>query len=203
MYQPAKKLEIEIIGWMLTSFCFTSNSIRTPEVELSNLWSVVFLAATKPVSTPAVTPPVVAAVVPAKMELPTVHSLQKFESQSDDEDCDREGGQGDIQPVGHDYVEEVGRRKEDFYLCVVSCVSTPLCHSYLLHDSVFTPNCLLLFRFVTTKAKWFDSTVNCASAASTTPTLKTCTWRGEGTDCSTRWGRPTEPRSCLTGSPER
>ncbi|XP_034438438.1 zinc finger RNA-binding protein isoform X1 [Hippoglossus hippoglossus] len=69
--------------------------------------SKITVISTKPVSTPAVTPPVVAAVVPAKVEVPTVHSLQKFESQSDDDDCDREGGLGDIQPVGHDYVEEV------------------------------------------------------------------------------------------------
>ncbi|XP_062250889.1 zinc finger RNA-binding protein isoform X1 [Platichthys flesus] len=69
--------------------------------------SKITVISTKPVSTPAVTLPVVAAVVPAKVEVPKVHSIQKYESQSDDEDFDKEGGLGDIQPVGHDYVEEV------------------------------------------------------------------------------------------------
>lgn len=46
-------------------------------------------------------------VVAAKVEEPMQQSLQKMEPQSEDEDGDRAGGQGDIQPVGHDYVEEV------------------------------------------------------------------------------------------------
>lgn len=54
-----------------------------------------------------------AVVVAAKVEEPMQQSAQKMESQSDDEDCDRAGGQGDIQPVGHDYVEEVSRKLND------------------------------------------------------------------------------------------
>lgn len=44
--------------------------------------------------------------VPAKLEeakQPPVRS----DEHSDDDEGDRVGGQGDIQPVGHDYVEEV------------------------------------------------------------------------------------------------
>uniref|UniRef100_A0A3Q0RIF2 Zinc finger RNA binding protein 2 n=1 Tax=Amphilophus citrinellus TaxID=61819 RepID=A0A3Q0RIF2_AMPCI len=48
-----------------------------------------------------------AVVVAAKVEEPAQLSVQKMELQSEDEDGDRAGGQGDIQPVGHDYVEEV------------------------------------------------------------------------------------------------
>lgn len=48
-------------------------------------------------------------VAAAKVEEPMQQSAQKMEPQSDDEDGDRAGGQGDIQPVGHDYVEEVSR----------------------------------------------------------------------------------------------
>lgn len=49
-----------------------------------------------------------AVTVAAKVEAPMLQSVQKMEPQSDDEDGDRAGNQGDIQPVGHDYVEEVG-----------------------------------------------------------------------------------------------
>ncbi|XP_031719805.1 zinc finger RNA-binding protein isoform X3 [Anarrhichthys ocellatus] len=62
--------------------------------------SKITVISNKPVSAPAVT----AAVVVAKAEEPM---QQRMEPESDDEDCDRAGGQGDIQPVGHDYVEEV------------------------------------------------------------------------------------------------
>lgn len=44
-----------------------------------------------------------------------LQSVQKTEPQSDDEDGDKAGGQGDIQPVGHDYVEEVGSSEEEEY----------------------------------------------------------------------------------------
>ncbi|XP_021179906.2 zinc finger RNA-binding protein isoform X2 [Fundulus heteroclitus] len=53
--------------------------------------------------------PVTAAAV--KAEEPVQPSVQKMEPQAEDEQGDRAGGQGDIQPVGHDYVEEV--RNED------------------------------------------------------------------------------------------
>ena len=46
------------------------------------------------------------ATVASKVEEPMQQSV-RMDPQSDDEDCDRAGGQGDIQPVGHDYVEEV------------------------------------------------------------------------------------------------
>ncbi|XP_030289055.1 zinc finger RNA-binding protein isoform X5 [Sparus aurata] len=62
----------------------------------------------KPASVPAAAvTAAVAAVVAAKVEEPMQQSAQKMESLSDNEDSDRGGGQGDIQPVGHDYVEEV------------------------------------------------------------------------------------------------
>ncbi|XP_040040093.2 zinc finger RNA-binding protein isoform X2 [Gasterosteus aculeatus] len=65
--------------------------------------SKITVVSHKPVSAPA------AAVVAAapKAEEPIQHPVQRMDPQSDDEDCDRAGGQGDIQPVGHDYVEEV------------------------------------------------------------------------------------------------
>lgn len=40
-------------------------------------------------------------------EEPVQLSVQKMEPQTEDERSDQAGGQGDIQPVGHDYVEEV------------------------------------------------------------------------------------------------
>uniref|UniRef100_A0A3Q4HPZ2 Zinc finger RNA binding protein 2 n=1 Tax=Neolamprologus brichardi TaxID=32507 RepID=A0A3Q4HPZ2_NEOBR len=46
-------------------------------------------------------------VAAAKVEEHAQPSVQKMDPQSEDEDGDRAGGQGDIQPVGHDYVEEV------------------------------------------------------------------------------------------------
>ncbi|KAM9849072.1 zinc finger RNA-binding protein [Aulostomus maculatus] len=47
-------------------------------------------------------------VAPVKVEEPMQQaSIQKMEPHSEDEDGDRAGAQGDIQPVGHDYVEEV------------------------------------------------------------------------------------------------
>lgn len=61
-----------------------------------------------------------AAAAAAKVEEPAQLSVQKMELQSEDEDGDRAGGQGDIQPVGHDYVEEVGR--EGFPSPVIYCI---------------------------------------------------------------------------------
>lgn len=59
-------------------------------------------AANKPADTPA---PAAAAAPPVavKVEEP----VQKLEPQSEDDEGERAGCQGDIQPVGHDYVEEV------------------------------------------------------------------------------------------------
>lgn len=42
-----------------------------------------------------------------KVEPAVQHSSQKVDPVSDGEDGDKAGCQGDIQPVGHDYVEEV------------------------------------------------------------------------------------------------
>uniref|UniRef100_A0A665TEB1 Zinc finger RNA-binding protein n=1 Tax=Echeneis naucrates TaxID=173247 RepID=A0A665TEB1_ECHNA len=74
-----------------------------PPVKKAPL-SKITVISNKPASSPAVT---AAAVVAAKVESPTLQSVQKTEPQSEDEDGDRGGSQGDIQPVGHDYVEEV------------------------------------------------------------------------------------------------
>ncbi|XP_015255354.1 PREDICTED: zinc finger RNA-binding protein-like isoform X6 [Cyprinodon variegatus] len=60
----------------------------------------------KPVSAPAAAAPVTPVVV--KVEEPVQHKIPKMEPKTED---DRAGGQGDVQPVGHDYVEEV--RNED------------------------------------------------------------------------------------------
>lgn len=48
-----------------------------------------------------------AASAVSKVEVLTLQPPQKVDSLSDNEDSDVSGGQGDIQPVGHDYVEEV------------------------------------------------------------------------------------------------
>ncbi|KAJ4918324.1 hypothetical protein JOQ06_002011, partial [Pogonophryne albipinna] len=77
----------------LSAHCSCSDSELRPQLHTN-----------KPVSAPVAPPPPVVVVV-SKVEEPV--SAQKMESQSDDEDGDRAGGQGDIQPVGHDYVEEV------------------------------------------------------------------------------------------------
>ncbi|XP_053716396.1 zinc finger RNA-binding protein [Synchiropus splendidus] len=50
--------------------------------------------------------PVVEAVKAEEPASQLSHKL-KVDPQSDDEDDDRSGGQGDVQPVGHDYIEEV------------------------------------------------------------------------------------------------
>uniref|UniRef100_A0A7N6C031 DZF domain-containing protein n=1 Tax=Anabas testudineus TaxID=64144 RepID=A0A7N6C031_ANATE len=68
-------------------------------------------ASTPPAAAPPVTAPAAPEVLAVKVEEPMQRSLQKMEPYSEDEDGDRAGGQGDIQPVGHDYVEEV--RNED------------------------------------------------------------------------------------------
>ncbi|KAM8874714.1 zinc finger RNA-binding protein isoform 6-T6 [Spinachia spinachia] len=68
--------------------------------------SKITVVSHKPVSAPAAAAPP-PAVEPAKVEEPMKPPVQGTDPQSDDEDCDRAGGQGDIQPVGHDYVEEV------------------------------------------------------------------------------------------------
>lgn len=48
-----------------------------------------------------------AVAVASKVEVPVQQSAQKMEPLSDSDDGDKAGSQGDIQPVGHDYVEEV------------------------------------------------------------------------------------------------
>ncbi|XP_028260332.1 zinc finger RNA-binding protein isoform X3 [Parambassis ranga] len=68
--------------------------------------SRITVLSNKATSTPAVAA-AAAVVAAAKVEEPVQPSVQKMEPQSEDEDSDRPGCQGDIQPVGHDYVEEV------------------------------------------------------------------------------------------------
>lgn len=58
--------------------------------------------------TPAAAAAAAAAVV-SKVEV-LMQPAQKVDSLSDNEDSDVSGSQGDIQPVGHDYVEEVGNK---------------------------------------------------------------------------------------------
>ncbi|TMS19976.1 Zinc finger RNA-binding protein [Larimichthys crocea] len=69
--------------------------------------SKITVISNKPASAPAAAVTAATVVVAAKVEEPMQQSAQKMEPLSDDEDGDRAGGQGDIQPVGHDYVEEV------------------------------------------------------------------------------------------------
>ncbi|XP_013886890.1 zinc finger RNA-binding protein isoform X2 [Austrofundulus limnaeus] len=76
----------------------------TPPIKKSAP-SKIMLISNKPTSAPA-------AAVAAKVVEPVQPSVQKMELLSETERDDRAGGgQGDIQPVGHDYVEEV--RNED------------------------------------------------------------------------------------------
>lgn len=56
-----------------------------------------------------------AASAVSKVEVLTLQPPQKVDSLSDNEDSDVSGGQGDIQPVGHDYVEEVRYTGEEKY----------------------------------------------------------------------------------------
>lgn len=51
-----------------------------------------------------------AAAVVSKAEVLPQQSAQKMDPLSDNEDSDVSANQGDIQPVGHDYVEEVGKK---------------------------------------------------------------------------------------------
>ena len=61
-----------------------------------------------PPSLPPVTKPV--APPAARVEESKPPARQKVEPLSDEDDGEGSGGQGDVQPVGHDYVEEVGGR---------------------------------------------------------------------------------------------
>uniref|UniRef100_A0A3Q3XCZ3 DZF domain-containing protein n=1 Tax=Mola mola TaxID=94237 RepID=A0A3Q3XCZ3_MOLML len=88
----------------------TTSTAGKPSVSTSTPSSVSTTStpSNKPASVPAAVvtaAPVVA--LASKAEVPMQHSAQKVESLSDHEDSDRAGSQGDIQPVGHDYVEEV------------------------------------------------------------------------------------------------
>ncbi|XP_029904910.1 zinc finger RNA-binding protein isoform X1 [Myripristis murdjan] len=75
----------------------------------------ITVISSKPASAPAAAAPAAAAtaasavvvVAAAKAEEPKQQTMQKMEPQSEDEECDRAGAQADVQPVGHDYVEEV------------------------------------------------------------------------------------------------
>lgn len=76
---------------------------------------MIRFTAHKPIGAPAATS--AAALVPVKAEEPVLvlPPVQKVKPQSEDEGGDRAGGQGDIQPVGHDYVEEVGKAAANIY----------------------------------------------------------------------------------------
>lgn len=54
-----------------------------------------------------------AAPAASKVEVLMQQPSQKVDSLSDNEDSDVSGSQGDIQPVGHDYVEEVWYNGEE------------------------------------------------------------------------------------------
>lgn len=56
--------------------------------------------------------PVGARAVTSAAEEPVLPPVPKLKPQSEDEGGDKAGGQGDIQPVGHDYVEEVGKLQQ-------------------------------------------------------------------------------------------
>ncbi|KAG7487968.1 hypothetical protein MATL_G00028980 [Megalops atlanticus] len=76
-----------------------ANPIKAPPPVKKTTAPKITFVANKPA-----TPPV------AKVE-EVKQTVTKSDPQSDDEDGDGSGGQGDVQPVGHDYVEEV--RNED------------------------------------------------------------------------------------------
>ncbi|XP_076009172.1 zinc finger RNA-binding protein 2 [Genypterus blacodes] len=78
---------------------------KTPAPVKKPMPSKLSVISNKPPSAPTAAPVVV--VAPPKVEEPMQHSVHKMDPLSDDEDSDRAGGQGDIQPVGHDYIEEV------------------------------------------------------------------------------------------------
>lgn len=111
---------------------------------LSNIWPLA-LTATKPTSSPAVK--IEPAAVAPKVEVPSVQSIRKVESLSDDEDGDRASGQGDVQPVGHDYVEEVKKKPwpqpQDEQILIQAFVSwfshDFLFRSLIISISVFLP----------------------------------------------------------------
>lgn len=153
---------------------------------LSNIWPLT-LTATKPTSSPAVK--IEPAAVAPKVEVPSVQSIRKVESLSDDEDGDRASGQGDVQPVGHDYVEEVKKKNmtsasrwtnTDPSFCI-------MIRSWFSFQVFNYFNFCFSSRSVMMMGKWLDFTVNSVNAVLMIPTLKTCTWREEGTDFSTRW----------------
>lgn len=75
-----------------------NSTVKTAPVKKSPP-SKTTVISTKPVLSAPATP---AVVVGGKAEEPILQSVE-----SEDEDSDRGGGQGDIQPVGHNYVEEV------------------------------------------------------------------------------------------------
>lgn len=99
--------------------------------------SGVCFIATKPVLSAPATP---AVVVGGKAEEPILQSVE-----SEDEDSDRGGGQGDIQPVGHNYVEEVSNRSHTKYDALTFLIFTTLTEALTLN--------VIIFRFVMMMAK--------------------------------------------------
>ncbi|XP_068176370.1 zinc finger RNA-binding protein isoform X2 [Antennarius striatus] len=90
-----------------------NSTVRTTVCVKKPAPSKVTFGSNKPASisaapvTAAATTASSVAMAAAKVEEPTPQAAKKTEPVSDNEDSDRAGGQGDIQPVGHDYVEEV------------------------------------------------------------------------------------------------
>nr|XP_057928558.1 zinc finger RNA-binding protein [Doryrhamphus excisus] len=84
----------------------TANTVTKSLTVKKPFSSKITLTSNKPASSPASVTTALAMAV--KVEEPVQPPpVVKAEPQSEDEDGDKAGGQGDIQPVGHDYVEEV------------------------------------------------------------------------------------------------
>lgn len=89
-----------IFCWLLNTFWFIANKPTSGPAAAAAVTPATAGAATAAAVTPVV----------SKVEALVPQSTQKVEPLSDNEDSDVSGSQGDIQPVGHDYVEEVGEK---------------------------------------------------------------------------------------------
>uniref|UniRef100_A0A3B5KZI6 Zinc finger RNA binding protein 2 n=1 Tax=Xiphophorus couchianus TaxID=32473 RepID=A0A3B5KZI6_9TELE len=95
-----------------TSVFALVSTVSTPVVTPKQLAVTTTAKTAPPIKKPPASSPAAAPVMTVvTKEEPVQLSVQKMEPQTEDERSDQAGGQGDIQPVGHDYVEEV--RNED------------------------------------------------------------------------------------------
>uniref|UniRef100_A0A3B5R089 Zinc finger RNA-binding protein-like n=1 Tax=Xiphophorus maculatus TaxID=8083 RepID=A0A3B5R089_XIPMA len=95
-----------------TSVSALVSTVSTPVVTPKQLAVTTTAKTAPPIKKPPASSPAAAPVMTVvTKEEPVQLSVQKMEPQTEDERSDQAGGQGDIQPVGHDYVEEV--RNED------------------------------------------------------------------------------------------